>query len=61
MMKEFHKILKEGRMDSRQSWFNVEEYKKIVNEAEVMKTTLPKETPKAMKKLMEWYESHYLK
>ncbi len=57
MMKKFHVILKEGTMDSRQSWFNVGEYKKIVNEAGVMKTTPPKETPKAMQKLMEWYNS----
>lgn len=57
MMKKFHGILKEGTMDSRQSWFNVGEYKKIVNEAGVMKTTPPKETPKAMQKLMEWYNS----
>lgn len=57
MMKKFHGILKEGTMDSRQAWFNVGEYKKIVNEAGVMKTTPPKETPKAMQKLMEWYNS----
>ena len=57
MMKKFHVILKEGTMDSRQSWFNVGEYKKIVNEAGVMKTTPPKETPKAMQKLMEWYNT----
>ena len=57
IIKKFHSILKEGTMDSRQSWFNVGEYKKVVNEAGVMKTTLPKETPKSMKKLMEWYNS----
>lgn len=57
MMKEFHKILKEGTMDSRKEWFNVGEYKKLPNEAGMMKTTSPKETPKAMQKLMEWYNS----
>mgnify|MGYP000009538066 FL=1 len=57
IIKKFHRILKEGTMDSRQSWFNVGEYKKVVNEAGVMKTTSPKETPKAMQKLMEWYNS----
>ena len=57
IIKKFHRILKEGTMDSRQSWFNVGEYKKVVNEAGVMKATSPKETPKAMQKLMEWYNS----
>ncbi len=44
-------------MDSRKEWFNVGEYKKLPNEAGTMKTTLPKETPKAMQKLIEWYNS----
>lgn len=57
VMKEFHRILKEGTMDSRKEWFNVGEYKRLPNEAGMMKTTLPKETPKAMKKLIEWYNS----
>ncbi len=57
IIKEFHRILKEGTMDSRKEWFNVGEYKKLPNEAETMKTTLPKETPKAMQKLIEWYNS----
>ena len=33
MIKEFHKILKEGTSDSRKEWFNVGEYKKLANEA----------------------------
>lgn len=57
IIKEFHKILKEGTMDSRKSWFNVGEYKKLVNEAGSMKTSSPKQTPKDMQKLMEWYDS----
>ena len=57
MMKEFHRILKEGTMDSRKEWFNVGEYKKLPNEAGMMKTTSPKETSKAMQKLIEWYNS----
>ena len=57
MIKTFHKILKEGTMDSRKEWFKVGDYKKVVNEAGNMKTTSPKETPNAMKKLMEWYNS----
>ena len=57
IIKKFHKILKEGTMDSRKGWFNVGEYKKLANEAGTMKTSSPKQTPKDMKKLMEWYNS----
>ena len=57
IIKEFHKILKEGTMDSRKSWFNVGKYKKLANEAGSMKTSSPKQTPKDMQKLMEWYDS----
>ena len=37
MIKEFHKILKEGTSDSRKDWFNVGDYKKLANEAGNMK------------------------
>lgn len=57
MIKEFHKILKEGTSDSRKDWFNVGEYKKLVNEAGNMKTSLPKNVQKDMVKLMQWYNS----
>ena len=57
MIKEFHKILKEGTMDSRKEWFNVGEYKKLANEAGNMQTSLPKNVAKDMAKLMEWYNS----
>ena len=57
MIKKFHKILKEGTMDSTKEWFNVGEYKKLPNEVGDMKTTSPKQTPEEMKKLMQWYNS----
>ena len=57
MIKEFHKILKEGTSDSRKDWFNVGDYKKLANEAGNMKTTLPKNVQKDMTKLMQWYNS----
>ena len=41
MIKEFHKLLKEGTADSRKEWFKVGEYKQVVNEAGSIKTTLP--------------------
>ena len=57
MIKEFHKILKEGTSDSRKDWFNVGDYKKLANEAGNMKPTLPKNVQKDMVKLMQWYNS----
>ena len=57
MIKEFHKILKEGTSDSRKDWFNVGEYKKLPNEVGGLKTTDPKNVERDMKKLLEWYES----
>ena len=57
IIKKFHKILKEGTMDSRKEWFNVGDYKTLANEAGNMKTSSPKQTPKDMQKLMEWYNS----
>ncbi len=57
IIKKFHKILKEGTMDSRKELFNVGEYKKLPNEAGMMKTASPNETPKEMQKLMKWYNS----
>lgn len=57
MMKKFHKILKEGTMDSRYEWFMVGDYKKVVNQAGGMRTTEPKYVQRDMTKLMEWYNS----
>lgn len=57
MIKEFHKILKEGTSDSRKVWFNVGEYKKLANEAGNIKTSLPKNVQKDIVKLMQWYNS----
>ena len=57
MIKEFHKILKEGTSDSRKDWFVVGDYKKLANEVGGVKTTDPKNVEKEMKKLLEWYES----
>ena len=57
MIKEFHKILKEGTSDSRNEWFNVGEYKKLANEAGNVQTALPKNVQRDMIKLMEWYNA----
>ena len=57
MIKEFHKILKEGTSDSIKDWFAVGDYKKLPNEVGGLKTTNPQNVDGDMKKLLEWYES----
>ena len=57
MIKNFHKILKEGTSDSRKEWFRVGDYKKLPNEVGGLKTTEPNNVKRDMKKLLEWYES----
>ena len=57
MIKKFHFILKSGTLtDSEKEWFNVGEYKKRKNFVGNITTSLPKDVPEDMKKLMEWYE-----
>lgn len=55
MIKEFHKILKEGTSDSRKDWFAVCDYKKLTNEVGGLNTTAPKNVERDMKKLLDWY------
>lgn len=57
MLKEFHKILKEGTSDSRKDWFVVRDYKKLANEVGGLKTTEPKNVEKDIQKLLNWYEN----
>ena len=58
MIKEFHKILKEGTSDSRVEWFNVGEYKQRANTlGSGIKTTSPNNVEKEMIRLMDWYNS----
>ena len=57
MIKEFHKILKEGTSDSRKEWFAVGDYKKLPNEVGGLKTTDPKNVERDMKKLLDWYKN----
>lgn len=58
MIKEFHKILKNGTSDSRVEWFNVGEYKQKANQiGSGISTTLPSNVEKEMAKLIEWYNS----
>jgi len=55
LIKEYHRILKNGTVDSRTPWFNVGDYKKHPNEVGGQSTTPPKEVAGQIKKLLSWY------
>ena len=54
-IKELHKTLKSGTTDSRQSWFNVGEYKKLPNEIGGEPTVKPEDVHREMLKVLAWY------
>lgn len=55
IIKEIHLILKSGTSDSRKSWFNVGEYKKLPNEVGGEQTCPPEEVHKQIKQLLKEY------
>jgi Fic family protein len=57
MIKELHRLLKSGTSDSRKSWFNVGEYKKLPNEVGGMDTCPPEEVHRRMKALLSDYHT----
>ena len=57
LVKELHRILKSGTSDSRKSWFNVGEYKKLPNEVGGQATCPPEEVRMRMKSLLSDYDS----
>ena len=57
MIKELHKILKIGTSDSRKSWFNVGEYKRLPNEVGGIETTPPEEVHTQIKSLLKTYNA----
>lgn len=61
LIKELHRILKSGTSDSRISWFNVGEYKKIPNEVGGRDTTPPENVSKEMKSLLLEYNKSEVK
>lgn len=56
MIKQLHQILKSGTSDSRKSWFNVGEYKRLPNEVGGKETCPPEEVHKRMKELLTHYK-----
>ena len=57
MIKELHKVLKSGTSDSRKSWFNVGEYKRLPNEVGGIETTPPEEEHTQIKSLLKTYNA----
>jgi len=55
MIKELHRVLKNGTSDSRKGWFAVGEYKRIPNEVGGRETTLPEKVSDEMKALLRSY------
>ena len=56
-IKEIHRILKTGTSDSRKSWFNVGDYKKLPNEVGGNVTCSPEDVHVRMKELLASYNS----
>ena len=57
MIKEIHRILKTGTSDSRKSWFNVGEYKKLPNEVGGNQTCPPGKVHSMLSVLLKSYNS----
>lgn len=57
MIKEVHRILKTGTSDSRKSWFNVGEYKKLPNEFGGNQTCPPEKVHSMLSVLLKSYNS----
>lgn len=54
-IKELHLTLKFGTSDSKKSWFNVGDYKKLPNEVGGKETASPETVPKRIKDLLKSY------
>lgn len=57
MIKEIHRILNTGTSDSRKSWFNVGEYKKLPNEVGGNQTCPPENVHSMVSVLLKSYNS----
>lgn len=60
IIKEFHKILKNGTSDSHKSYFNVGAWKKIPNEVGNVETSQPENVDEDMNSLLESYLANYI-
>ncbi len=57
LIKELHRLLKEGTSDSRKSWFAVGGYKRLPNEVGGIETTAPEEVEHAIQGLLAGYHT----
>ena len=57
IIKELHRILKQGTKDAALDWFAIGDYKKKANVVGGRETTKPKDVPARMKALLAAYES----
>lgn len=57
LIKELHRILKSGTSDSRNSWFNVGDYKQLPNEVGGEMTCPPQDVHARMKSLLSAYNA----
>ena len=57
LIKELHRILKTGTSDSRKSWFNIGDYKRLPNEVGGNETCPPEEVHSHMKALLTAYNT----
>ena len=57
MIKELHHLLKNSTSDSRKSWFNVGEYKRLPNEVGGINTTAPEDVRTQIKALLATYNA----
>lgn len=57
IIKELHRILKQGTKDSTLSWFAVGDYKKRPNMVGGLETAKPKDVPARMKNFLAGYEA----
>ena len=56
VIKELHRILKQGTKDAYRGWFAVGDYKKLPNAVGGRETASPKDVPAKIKALLAWYE-----
>ena len=57
LIKNYHRILKNGTSDSRLDWFKVGDYKILPNEVGGKETISPKKVSSEIKKLLSWYSA----
>lgn len=57
-IKDLHRMLKSGTIDSRKDWFAVGEYKRLPNEVGNETTTLPENVHKDMARLLASYRAN---